>query len=226
MTTAVFCHDGPDAFRLRQDHFKAHSRHIVGQAGDLRLAAPLALSDGAAAVGDHEIAASLLVFASPEPAGPRAAVLADPYMQAGAWSGADIYSAGAPFGTWSPDPVAQRAAFSALAPEMEPRPANGRPYVVLCEDVSSAGASDALRLEHGRYIARLFDRMLLGIALQHVEPLGEPPPRRWGALYVFEAGSLEEAARLADEDPFARTKAWRPEAFAAPAAFGTWIPRP
>ncbi len=224
MPIIVHCQDGADALRLRQEGFEAHSHHMLGLIERLRFAAPLASADGAEVVGDERLAGSLLVFADDDVAAARKAVAQDPYMQSGAWRQADLYRTQTLFGAWGPDAAGQRNLFAGLTDTFDPVPAGARLYAVFCRGPGAEAAEPPLQLEHARYIGRLFDRMRLGVGLDHLESLGlSPATPPWRGLYLHKALTLEDAERLGRDDPFSRQGLWQTSAFASPAAIGAWV---
>lgn len=68
-------------------------------------------------------------------------------------------------------------------------------YACLIHFVDDRAAVDAIRPTHRKYLRELIDRgQLVGTG---------PFEDRSGALFIYEADSLDDAERFADDDPYA-----------------------
>jgi uncharacterized protein YciI len=192
----------------RHRWFDPHIGYLGNVMDCIRIAAPLAIADGAAVQGDDNLVASVFALETPTLSAATDLMRADPYWLNGVWEGITLFDVDEAYGEWisrrQTIRVTKRlyALFSGLS--------NG------CEPTRWREGFVA----HRHYM--LERPTLFGARLMRGASIGASLGQNWGAVAFVLADSLDAAKSVAAGDPNVVKGLLWPEVWAIPMAVGSW----
>jgi hypothetical protein len=205
MLTLALCRDSVSAREGRREAFEPHIQYLRRIMGTIRLAAPLAISDGARIDGGDALVASIFVLESPSFLGARELMSADPYFTSRVWETVSLFQIEQPSGPWASGSTGVTgrlyAALHEPSDQPVPGPADLKGYASeLGDSLTFAG------------LTRFKDR--LGVA-RAADEVGF-------ALTLLGAASLNIANELINQAIGRLRLPWRGLVWAIPRGVGTW----
>jgi uncharacterized protein YciI len=211
MITLAFCRDSGEARVERPRWFGPHMQHLRTVIGSIRLAAPLAIADGAGVSGGEGLVASVFAIEAPTLSAAAQVMRADPYLQGGVWERIALFNVVGGYGEW----------VTSSAPRSVPK----KLYVVFraCLDASRTPAADEGFAAHRRYMSELETPAIFGAQLVAGGSLGNATGNdRWHSVAFVAAESLERAKAIALADPSLVNQPAQPQVYALPMSVGSW----
>ncbi|MDB6091706.1 MAG: hypothetical protein JWN85_4490 [Gammaproteobacteria bacterium] len=192
----------------RHRWFDPHIGHLRNVMDCIRIAAPLAIADGAAVHGDDNLVASVFALETRTLAVATDLMRADPYWLNGVWEGITLFDVDEAYGEW-------------ISPSQTNR-VTKRLYALLAglsEDSEPTRWRDGF-VAHRDYMLQL--PTLFGARLMRGASIGAGLGQNWGAVAFVLADSLDAAKSMAAGDPNVVKGLLWPQVWAIPMAVGSW----